>query len=69
MFKFKASKQFRKMRRASKAATPSCPSVRPRLEALEDRTMPSASPLDSQPNIITASPQAVPAAVNITPRM
>jgi len=66
MFTSKASKQIRKFGSSSKTATPSRPTIRPRLEVLEDRTMPSASPLDSLPSIITASPQAVPAAAQIT---
>jgi hypothetical protein len=66
MFTFKASKQARKVGSSSKTATPLRPTIRPMLEVLEDRTMPSASPVDSQPFIITASPQAQPAAAQIT---
>lgn len=58
MFTFKVVKQVRKTWGSSVTATPSRASIRPCLEILEDRTMPSASPVDAQPIIFTASPQA-----------
>jgi hypothetical protein len=70
MFTHKMLKRFWKKLGSGATATPQRskrrPTTKPWLEALEDRTMPSASPLDTQPIINTASPPAVPAIEAIT---
>jgi hypothetical protein len=54
--------EFSKERKARRPKLP----VRPRLEVLEDRILPSTSPLDPQTFIFTASPPPVPSVAAIT---
>lgn len=66
MFRINARKLVGKIWGSSVMAIPPRPTRRLWLEVLEDRTLPSASPVDSQPISSTDSPQAVAAAAAIT---
>lgn len=66
MFTINARKLVRKIWGSSVMAIPPRPAIKLWLEALEERTLPSASPTNAQPLNSTASPQAVSAAEAIT---